>query len=62
MYARDFAPFACISSDPSSDMASLVGHQLDLPGSGARLLDSICEIAWRIYLPSQIIQKHEYGS
>src|SRR5579859_644924 len=43
--------------DPSPEMVALVGHQLDLPGSGARVLEAICDLAWKIYLPSKISER-----
>lgn len=40
--------------DPSPEMIALVGREMGLPGSGARILDSICAVAWRIYAALEI--------
>lgn len=61
-YARDFASYCLFFfDDPSPEMARLVGRQQDLPGSGGRLLESICEVAWRIYLPLAISRRRRDG-
>ena len=43
--------------NPSPEMTSLVGWQMGIPGSGARLLDSICDLAWEIYLPLKVAER-----
>jgi hypothetical protein len=61
-YPRDFASYCLyFFDDPSAEMVRLVAEQLDLPGSGGRLLESICEVAWRVYLPLQIEFRREHG-
>lgn len=42
--------------DPSPEMVSLVGQALGLPGSGARVLESVCAVAWRIYVATAVAE------
>ena len=59
-YARDFASYCLyFFDDPSPEMIALVGQQLDLPGSGARLLGAICEVAWRVFVPLELAAKRD---
>jgi hypothetical protein len=36
---------------PSREMAALASSRLDVNSSGDRLLESICQVAWRMYVP-----------
>lgn len=51
--AQDPRAFAvcCLKlfDEPSTDMINIVGRRMEAPSSGARLLESICRAAWRIY-------------
>ena len=37
--------------NPSPEMIDLVGQRMEPRHSGARWFESICETAWRVYVP-----------
>lgn len=43
--------------DPSPEMLRLVGRRMEIPNSSHRLLESICELAWKIYLPMKVDER-----
>lgn len=55
---RDLAT-ACLMffDSPSPKMAALAGAALDFNSSGGRLLEAICQVAWRMYVPMEVVAR-----
>jgi hypothetical protein len=56
--ARELASYCLMFFDePSDEMAELASAGLDFSNSGQRLLNSICETAWRVFVPLELASR-----
>ena len=57
-HAQAFAMYCLMFFDsPSPEMISLVGQRMEIHNSAARLLKTICDLAWEIYLPLKVAER-----